>query len=193
MAEQICGIYCIENIINRKKYIGQSADIFKRWICHKSELNNNCHYNNYLQKSWNKYGENNFNFSILEKCLPEELDDKEIKWIKYYNTFNGIGYNLTEGGGGRQGYTLSEETKQAISKSNKGKTLTEEHKRNIGIARRKSEKVARGENSLLHPNNRTEEFKKRMLEKYREYLSSPHFSPTNTKSVICITTRACSH
>lgn len=141
-----------------------------------------------MQRSWNKYGESNFNFFILDKCLPEELDSKEIKWITYYNTFNGTGYNLTVGGGGIRGYILSEETKRAISNSHKGKTLTEEHKRNLSIARRKSEKVARSENNNLHHNNRTDEFKKRMIEKYREYLSSPNFSPPNTKRVICVTT-----
>ena len=53
--EKICGIYCIENLINRKKYIGQSIDIYNRWYHHKHELNNNSHYNrwitNYLDKN----------------------------------------------------------------------------------------------------------------------------------------------
>ena len=45
----ICGIYCIENLVNHKKYIGQSKDIFKRWRQHRSELNTNIHYNSHLQ------------------------------------------------------------------------------------------------------------------------------------------------
>ena len=39
----------------------------------------------------------NFNFTILEICAPEELDDKEKYWISYYNSIEN-GYNLIKGG-----------------------------------------------------------------------------------------------
>ncbi len=38
--EKVCGIYCIENKVNGKKYVGQSIDIYKRWKQHRNELNN---------------------------------------------------------------------------------------------------------------------------------------------------------
>ena len=63
--EKICGIYCIENILNHKKYIGQSIDINNRWYTHKSKLNTNKHHSKYLQRSWNKYGEYFFDFYII--------------------------------------------------------------------------------------------------------------------------------
>ena len=49
--EKICGIYCIENIINHKKYIGQSQNVFRRMYNHKNLLRNNKHHNSYLQNS----------------------------------------------------------------------------------------------------------------------------------------------
>lgn len=89
------GIYYIENQINNKKYIGQSNNIKDRWRRHISELNKNKHHNDYLQKSWNKYGENNFVFEIIEYCSIENLDDREQYWIDFYNTMDrGFGYNL---------------------------------------------------------------------------------------------------
>ena len=66
--ERKSGIYCIENIITNKKYIGQSIDVNERWRKHISELNHNYHHNDYLQKAWNKYGEDSFKFYVLEYC-----------------------------------------------------------------------------------------------------------------------------
>lgn len=81
------GIYKIENIINGKCYIGQSINIKRRWEIHRSELKNNTHYNQYLQKAWNKYGENSFNFSIIEECDHNKLDEREMFWVKEYNSY----------------------------------------------------------------------------------------------------------
>lgn len=95
----ISGIYCIENMINNKKYIGQSKNINDRWRRHKGELNHGTHDNDYLQKSWNKYGGENFKFYILEQCEEIQLDEKEIFYINLYNTLNrDCGYNLKSGG-----------------------------------------------------------------------------------------------
>lgn len=100
MIEKICGIYKIKNLANGKVYIGQSVDINNRWAVHISDFKFQKHANLYFQRAWNKYGRNNFEFSILEKCSKEELNDKEIYWIRQYNSNdNGIGYNLTSGGG----------------------------------------------------------------------------------------------
>ena len=75
-----CGIYMIINLINGKKYIGSSINIRHRLWGHRATLRHNKHYNNLLQRAWNKYGEENFDFSILEKC-PEE---KRFERKQYY-------------------------------------------------------------------------------------------------------------
>ncbi len=105
-----CGIYCIENKVNGKKYIGQSINIEKRWETHKINLRTDKHVNNYLQRAWNKYGEDSFSFYVVEICVPESLNEREKYWIEYYDSFNN-GFNLTLGGDGGNtivGYTEEE-------------------------------------------------------------------------------------
>lgn len=96
----VCGIYKITNKITGKSYIGASENIEKRWIRHKSNLRKNNHHNHSLQKSWDKYGENNFELKILEKCPKEELLLREQYYVKLDNTEIPNGYNLTPGGDG---------------------------------------------------------------------------------------------
>ena len=101
MKKNICGIYEIINVVNKKRYIGKSVDIDARWCHHIRSLNNNKHHNRHLQKAWNKYGEHNFQFSVIEVCEEFELNQKEMHYIaKFNSTDSQYGYNLTFGGEG---------------------------------------------------------------------------------------------
>lgn len=105
-----CGIYCIKNKTNGKRYIGKSIDIQERWKTHKMQLRNGNHVNPYLQRSWDKYGSDSFEFSILEECSDEILNEREKYWIELYDSFSD-GFNLTRGGDGGNtiaGYTEEE-------------------------------------------------------------------------------------
>jgi group I intron endonuclease len=136
--EQVCGIYCIENINTHKKYIGQSKDIHKRWTNHKWYLNKNIHDNEYLQNAWNKYGEDYFTFYIVEECSIDKLDEREIYYIGYFNTYKrDCGYNL-RGGGGRLADMTPEVREKLSGKNNPmyGKHHTQDAKDKISNARK---------------------------------------------------------
>lgn len=108
MKDTISCIYGIKNLINGKYYIGQTYDKNYRWAHHKSDLRHNHHHSKHLQYAWNKYGENNFLFFIIEKCTCEKLDERESYWIRKLNTYND-GYNQDYGGLGIRGYKHTEE------------------------------------------------------------------------------------
>lgn len=76
-----CGIYMIVNLVNNHKYVGSSVNIKRRLEVHRSKLRHNRHDNPHLQNAWNKYGEDNFVYNILEKCNEEDRFTKEQYYV----------------------------------------------------------------------------------------------------------------
>lgn len=95
---EIMGIYKIINIINNKIYIGSSNNIYIRWKEHINELNNKNHHSIHLQRAWNKYKQENFNFIIIEKLNNEDLQfEREQYWLDKYEPYKrNIGYNISK-------------------------------------------------------------------------------------------------
>lgn len=111
-------IYKITSVENNKIYIGQTKNKRKRIDEHKYNLRHNQHHSNYMQRCFNKYGEETFRFEIIETCDTENVDERECYWIAFYNANNKkFGFN-SESGGNRN-KTLSEETKAKIGAKNK--------------------------------------------------------------------------
>ena len=123
------GIYGIKNIVNNKIYVGKTGMSFgDRWDSHKALLRSNKHDNRYLQNAWNKYGEENFKFIVIEDCDVCVLNEREIYWIKFYKD-KGLSYNLHDGGDGgyNLGKHLSDETKRKIGEKNRVNMLGKTH------------------------------------------------------------------
>jgi group I intron endonuclease len=120
MSKNIVGIYSITNLVNRKTYIGKSSNVFHRWDIHKSRLLSGTHTNIHLQNSWNKHGEDNFEFRIIRKFKiydEEQISNSEIFYIKKFNSKNPEnGYNKTVGGEGLVGYVYTDEEKKNRSR-----------------------------------------------------------------------------
>ena len=118
---RISGIYSWENQVNKKKYIGQSVDIWDRWSSHRMGLNRNKSGCTALQYAWNKYGEDNFVFYVIEECTIDELDDSEAFWMKFLQSdIHEWGYNIC--GGGKSNRVFPEEMRKKMSDAKIGKT-----------------------------------------------------------------------
>ena len=90
-----CGIYKITNNLTNKCYIGQSFHVEDRLNRHKQCPKTYSHYP--LYQDIRELGLNCFSFEIIEECSPDQLNEREIYWIDYYNSFEN-GYNQTKGG-----------------------------------------------------------------------------------------------
>ena len=140
-------IYKIENQINHKVYIGQTIDYKSRIRYHKKFLRLNKHSNPFLQADYNKFGSNNFNYSILEITNKSLALIKEMDWINYYGgTNNDNTYNVRGNGKGNdnieygrrkiqfktfdnfRNHKHTEESKNKISNSLKKSYLNGKHK-----------------------------------------------------------------
>jgi len=131
------GVYQIKNVINNKLYIGSSNNVTKRWISHKSLLENKKHKNKYLINAWHKYGRNSFIFSVIEYVEIDKLIEREQHYIDFYNTSDrNFGYNLAPKAGRTAGCVFSNETRKKMSDSAKKKSpMSKETRKKMGIAR----------------------------------------------------------
>jgi group I intron endonuclease len=113
-----CGIYKIENLHDKKIYVGSSINIENRKYKHFWMLERNKHDNAHLQYSYNKFGKEFFDFQILEECSLDTLIEKENFYINYYKSNNdNHGYNLAVVNEFRRN-TYNDEVKLKLSKYN---------------------------------------------------------------------------
>lgn len=100
-SEKVCGIYKITNLKTNEVYIGQSKDVRDRWNQHcKCGLGIDTPSRSKLYQSMLNYGLENFAFQLLEKCEPNQLDEREKYYIEAYNSID-YGLNMQSGAGGK--------------------------------------------------------------------------------------------
>ena len=121
------GIYKITNKINGKVYVGSAVNFNNRWKEHLRELRKEKHHSSALQNAWNKYGEDNFEFSIIEECerTRKVLLGREQYWM---DTLDSVakGYNIAKTAGSQLGMKMSPEAIAARVEKNTGKKRTPE-------------------------------------------------------------------
>lgn len=160
MDNDATGVYKISCLQTGKFYIGSAHSLIKRKRTHLSCLRKNTHRNLKLQRAWNKYGEQNFQFQTLLICSKDDvLFYEQLLLTKLDAVQNGFNISPFVIGGKGVKHTeetklkmkaaweqrrkapkkeVSEETKKKISIAKLGKKrkpFTEEAKRNMAISR----------------------------------------------------------
>lgn len=145
-------IYKISNNFDEKLYIGQSWNLDERWKNHCKP----CSGCPKLKNSIQAHGKENFNIKVIweGECNQEELDKKEIFFIKFLNTMSPSGYNLTEGG---EGGKPSDETRAKMSEAHKGEKHHMFGKKQSEETRAKMSEAMKGENNPMFGKKQSEE------------------------------------
>ena len=184
-------IYLITDTTNGMKYAG------KHHYNKEGELDPNYHGSGVIIKNIYKKRPETLKEEYIKTCYSEEeMCSDEQYYIKFFKTLWPYGYNLTEGGDGWSGgpceetrrrlsevhKNISDETRRKMSLSakgrtpyNKGKHLSEEHKKKIGEANKgktMSEESKKKISTANKGKNRSEETKQNISEVKKKLYSS---------------------
>lgn len=114
------GIYEIVNTSNGHRYIGSAATLRKRKLSHFKALSQNNHVNIHLQRAWNKYGYEAFEFHVIEYCVVSDLIQREQHYLDTLHPE----YNIYRIAGSPLGTKASPETRAKVSAALKGNKHT---------------------------------------------------------------------
>lgn len=163
------GVYMFKNNINNKVYIGSSAELSKRKENHIYSLRKGKHHSVYFQRAWNKYGEESFEYKILEllddNTSTAELLEKEQYWLDKTKCYEKeYGYNILKVAGSNKGFKMSKESRAKLSKSRMGIRPSKETRLKLSISKRKEnlsketrEKLTKRNLGELSPNSKLKE------------------------------------
>lgn len=144
-------IYLVTNIVNGKKYVGQTVKSLSRRKQGHITAAKFHKYNSYFHRALIKYGEETFDWKVLHDGIEniDDLNKLEIFYIGYYNTCGKSGYNLTLGGSGQVGRKVSAKTRHKLSLANSGQNNPNYGKKPSVETRKKMSISNSGKN---HPN-----------------------------------------
>ena len=190
--KKVSGVYRIRNLTNNKFYIGSTNDLYKRFIQHKIQLERGEHHSIYLQRAFNKYGTSQFIMEILLLCKQEYLLYYEQQLI-YELVPN---YNMNKKATSNRGYKWSMESRQKASMAQLGNQnalghrLSEEQKQLIS-ASRKGKCI--GKQNWFYGKTHTQEVKQRIRdaqagrkhsEETKKKQAKSHYKPVKIDNII---------
>lgn len=110
----ISGIYAIVNTVNGKQYIGRAGCLRRRYTRHLNDFKLKKHRNQHLQRSYENYGSEAFQFKVLEYLPKSELVEREQYYLDQIKENRELYYNISLLSSG-PGNCLTEESRKKIS------------------------------------------------------------------------------
>ena len=162
-------IYKIETP-TKKIYIGKTVCLSSRLSAYR---NYKCTDQPALFNSLKKYGFEAHKFDVIYEGSIEDLNQKEIEYIKLYNSFKphnpNYGLNLTKGGEGTLGRKTTPEQKNILRKKLTGGKRSDKTKKLMSESAKKRSPNRTGPLSLQHKNNIKKACKNRNIHQNWKY------------------------
>lgn len=171
------GIYQIVNLINDTRYIGSATNLSLREKQHDICLKGNRHHNSYLQRAYNKYGKENFEFQIILYCDKKDLIFYEQIAINIFD-FKTELYNISPTAGNTLGVKFSIESKKNMSIKRKGIKLSPETCLKMSESKKGEKHHNYGKKASIETRQKQSDWQKNMSTELRERL-------TNLKKLRC--------
>lgn len=151
MIASVSGIYRIRNLLTGRAYVGSAVNMARRANIHLHQLRHDKHHSKKLQRAWNKAGESQFSFEVIEIVFDRALlIEREQFWLDQTRAAT-HGYNCVPKAGSslgrkhspetiaklcekRRQRKTSDETRALMSSMRKGKPKSVEHRQRIGAA-----------------------------------------------------------
>jgi group I intron endonuclease len=134
MADHRAGVYQIVDWIGGRQYVGSAADFHPRWQFHWSQLRRGIHHSAYLQRVYDKYGEDNLSIEILEVIeIPNGWSDAEADGLirgreQWWMDACQPVFNSHPAAGSSLGFKHSAETKEKLKQRRTRGPVPEEEK-----------------------------------------------------------------
>ena len=130
----ISGIYQIQSKTKPERiYIGSAISVYARIESHKQFLRKNNHHSLKLQRHYNKYGEDDLLFSVLEHYILVDRTFILSREQYYIDTLKPY-FNICEIAGNSMGVKRSEEMKEKLRKIRIGSKMSAETRAKISLA-----------------------------------------------------------
>lgn len=115
-------IYKITNTANDNFYVGSSVNVKARFSAHRRDLRCGDHHCVPLQKAWDKYGAECFEFAVIEE-MPSAIDlhAAENRWLKEHYGKSYCYNTGTNAGAAFLGKSHGNDAKRKVSEAQKGK------------------------------------------------------------------------
>lgn len=99
------GVFAIKNLKTGRVWLGSSLNIKNIFVRYQMSLNNGKHINSRLQEDWKTFGEESFEFVVLDTLelkedpdynYSEDLEILEMLWLDKFRPLDEKTYNKNE-------------------------------------------------------------------------------------------------